>query len=138
METLVRMRCAVKDIRPSTYVRVYLVRRSVKAIVPNVDKLSYNTIANKLLPTLAFDATTLTGEIRKEWLTFVRTTCERQLSDSPMTMDEIDASYKSTKEEIELTGNGIPSFRPNNSLKTRRRQRTRKSSPNVKLHSHAS
>jgi hypothetical protein len=102
VETLVKMRVAVKDVRPSVYVRVYLWVDSVRAIVPNVDKLSYNTIANKLLPTLAFDPVELTGEIKKEWLTFVRVTCERQLSSSPMTMDEIDASYDETKAQIEL------------------------------------
>ena len=44
---------------------------------------------------------TLTGEIRKEWLTFVRTTCERQLSSTPMSMDELDASIDVCKADIE-------------------------------------
>jgi hypothetical protein len=100
--TLVKMRVAVKDVRPSTYVRTHLWVEAVRAIVPNVDKLSYNTIANKLLPMLEFDPMTLTGEIRKEWLTFVRTTVERQLSSSPMTMDELDKSIDQCKADIEL------------------------------------
>ena len=74
VETLVKMRVAVKDVRPSVYVRVYLWVDAVRSIVPNVDKFSYNTIANKLLPTLEFDPIELSGEIKKEWLTFVRTT----------------------------------------------------------------
>lgn len=99
--TLVKMRVAVKDVRPSVYVRVFLFVEACKSIVPNVHAISYHAIANKLLPTLQFDATTLTGEIKKEWLTFVRLTCENLLSDSPMTMGELDKAIDERTDEIE-------------------------------------
>ena len=99
--TLVKMRVAVKDVRPSVYVRVFLFVEACKSIVPNVHAISYHAIANKLLPTLQFDATTLTGEIKKEWLTFVRLTCENLLSDKPMTMGELDKAIDERTDEIE-------------------------------------
>ena len=52
LETLVRMRVAIKEVRMATYVRVYLWVEAVKALVPNVEKLSYFQVANKFLPTL--------------------------------------------------------------------------------------
>jgi hypothetical protein len=101
IETLVRMRVAIKEIRIAVYVRIYLWVEAVKALCPDVEKLSYYVVANKFLPTLQFDPVELTGEIRKEWLTWVRTTVERQLSDEPMSVKELDESIKERKEEIE-------------------------------------
>ena len=66
------------------YVRIHLWVEAVKPLVPDVEKLSYFQVTNKFLPTLAFDAVELTGEIRKEWLTWVRTTVERQLGEDPL------------------------------------------------------
>ena len=85
----------------ATYVRVYLWVEAVKALCADVEKLSYFVVANKFLPTLQFDATELTGEIRKDWLGWVRTTVERQLSDSPLSVKELDESIKERKDEIE-------------------------------------
>jgi hypothetical protein len=99
--TLVKMRVAIKEVRMATYVRVYLWVEAVKALVPDVERLSYFQVANKMLPTLQFDATELTGEIRKDWLSWVRVTVERQLNDSPMSIKDLDASIKERKEEIE-------------------------------------
>ncbi len=98
---LVRMRVAIKDVRMSLFARVYLWVEAVKPLVSSVEKLSYYQVANKFVPTLAFDAVEMTGEIRKEWLTWVRVTVERQLSDDPLTMKELDESIKARKDEIE-------------------------------------
>ena len=101
LETLVKMRVAVKEVRMLVYIRTHLWVEAVKPLVPNVEKLSYYTVVNKLLPTLAFDPVELTGEISKDWLTFVRTTVERQLSDAPLSMAELDDAIKAHKVEIE-------------------------------------
>ena len=68
---------------------------------PDVERLSYYQVANKFLPTLSFDAVELTGEIRKEWLTWVRTTVERQLGDEPLSIKDLDQSIADRKAEIE-------------------------------------
>jgi hypothetical protein len=101
IETLVKMRVAIKEIRIATYVRIYLWVEAVKAIVPNVEKLSYFVVANKFLPTLQFDPVELTGEIKKDWLTWARVTAERQLGEEPMSVKAIDASIAARKEEID-------------------------------------
>jgi hypothetical protein len=101
LETLVRMRVPIKDIRMSLYARVHLFVEAVKSLCPNIEKLSYFQVANKFVPTLSFDSTDLTGEIKKDWLTWVRVTVDQQLSDNPMSMRELDESIKSRKEEIE-------------------------------------
>jgi hypothetical protein len=101
LETLVKMRVAIKDIRMGVYVRVHLWVEAVKALCPNVEKLSYFQVSNKFLPTLAFDPVELTGEIRKEWLTWVRTAVERQLGDEPMSIKDLDQSIDDQKKEIE-------------------------------------
>lgn len=101
LELIVKMRVAIKDIRMGVYVRVHLWVEAVKPLVPNVEKLSYFQVANKFLPSLAFDPVELTGEIRKEWLTWVRTSVDRQLGDEPMTMKELDESISARKKEID-------------------------------------
>jgi hypothetical protein len=101
LETLVKMRVAIKDIRIGVYVRVHLWVEAVKAVVPNVEKLSYFQVANKFLPTLQFDPVELTGEIRKDWLTWVRTSVERQLGEEPMSIKDLDQSIADQKKEIE-------------------------------------
>jgi hypothetical protein len=101
LETLVRMRVPIKDIRMSLYARVYLFVKAVKSLCPNVDELSYYQVANKFVPTLSFDAVDLTAEIKKEWLTWLRLTVDQQLSDHPMSMKELDESIKERKTEIE-------------------------------------
>ena len=105
LETLVKMRVAVKEVRMNVYIRVHLWVEAVKAICPNVEKLSYFQVANKFLPTLSFDAVELTGEIKKEWLTWVRTTVERQLGDEPLSIKELDESLRTHKTEIERERN---------------------------------
>ena len=95
------MRVAVKEVRMLVYIRVSLWLDAVKALVPNAEKLSYHLVVNKLLPTLAFDPAELTGEIRKDWLTWTRTTVERQLGDEPMSFKELDQSIADRKAEIE-------------------------------------
>jgi hypothetical protein len=101
LDTLVKMRVPIKTVRMHEEVRVYLWVEAVKPLVPSVEKLSYFQVTHKFLPTLSFDAVELTGEIKKEWLTWVRTTVERQLSNEPLSMKELDASIKERKEEIE-------------------------------------
>ncbi len=101
LETLIKMRVAIKEVRVNVYIRVHLWVEAVKAICPNVEKLSYFQVANKFLPTLSFDAVELTGEIKKEWLMWVRTTVERQLGDEPLSIKELDESIKARKAEIE-------------------------------------
>ena len=100
IEYIIRSRVAIKEIRIGTYVRIYLWVEAVKALCPDVEKLSYYQVANKLLPTLRFDAGDLTGEIRKEWLTWVRLTVDKQLSDEPLKVKELDASIDERKKEI--------------------------------------
>jgi hypothetical protein len=101
LAVLVKMRVPIKDVRMSLFARIYLWVEAVKPLVPNVEKLSYFQVANKFVPTLSFDAVELTGEIKKEWLTWVRTTVERQIGDDPMSMKELDASIEERKKEIE-------------------------------------
>lgn len=102
LELLVKMRAPIREVRMETYIRVHLWVEAVKPLVPNVEKLSYFQVANKFLPTLAFDPVELTGELRKEWLTWVRTSVDRQLGDEPMTMKELDESISARKKEIDL------------------------------------
>ena len=64
LETLVKMRVAVKNVRMLVYIRVFLWLEAVKALVPNADKLSYHLVVNKFLPALQFDPADLTGEIK--------------------------------------------------------------------------
>ena len=102
-EELIRMRVPIKDIRMSLYARVYLWIEAMKPLVPGVEKLSYFQVSHKFVTTtLEFSAVDLTGEIKKEWLTWVRTTVEQQLSDSPLSMKDLDESIKTRKEEIEI------------------------------------
>ena len=121
VETLVKMRVAVKDVRPSTLrSRLLVGRMRFASIVPNVDKLSYNTIANKLLPTLAFDPVDVDGR-NPQGMVDVRSHDSRASTviDSPMTMDELDKSIDNvTRTKSKRIGSGIASFRPNNNLKT--------------------
>lgn len=105
LETLVKMRVAVKDVRMLVYIRVHLWLEAVKVLVPNAEKLSYHLVVNKLLPSLQFDPADLTGEIKKDWLTWVRTTVERQLGDAPMSFKELDASIVDHKTGIERDRN---------------------------------
>jgi hypothetical protein len=101
LEITIRSKVAVKEVRMATYVRVYLWVEAVRSLVADVDRLSYGQVANKFLPMLKFDVNDLTGEIRKDWLTWVRTTVEKQLSDTPLSMKAIDASIAEREEEIE-------------------------------------
>ena len=105
LETLVKMRVALKEIRMSLYARVYLWVEAVKPLCPNVERLSYYQVANKFVSTLQFDPVELTGEIRKDWLTWVRTTVERQLSDEPLSIKELDQSIAEQKTAIERARN---------------------------------
>lgn len=97
----VKMRCAVKDVRMATYVRVHLWVESVKQMVPGVEKLSFYQVANKFLPTLAFDPVDLTGEIRKEWNLWVANTVAQQLGDEPLSMKLLDDAIAERKKEID-------------------------------------
>ena len=99
---LIRMRAPIKEIRMGLYTRVYLWVEAVKPLVPNVEKLSYFQVANKFVQTLSFDMVNLTGEIKKDWLTWTRETVEQQLSDKPLTLKELDAAIEERKAEIEL------------------------------------
>jgi hypothetical protein len=101
LNSLIRQRVAVKEVEMDRYVRIYLWVEAIKALVPNVEKLSYYQVRYKFLPTLQFDPVALTGEIRKEWLTWMRTTAERQVSDNPMSIKDLDASLEERKDEIE-------------------------------------
>jgi hypothetical protein len=101
LETLVKMRVAVRDVKMLVYIRVHLWVEAVKPINQNVDKLSFHVVVNKYLPTLQFDPVELTGEIKNEWLTFVRTSVETQLGDAPLTMSEVDSAIKEYKAELE-------------------------------------
>jgi len=100
-EDLIRMRVPIKDIRIDTYVRIHLFVEAVRPLVPGVEKLSYYQVRNKFLHTLSFSAVELTGELKKEWLTWVRTTVEKQLGDNPLPMKELDAAIEERKKEIE-------------------------------------
>jgi hypothetical protein len=101
LETLVKMRVAVKEVRMLVYIRTHLWVEAVKPLIPNVEKLSYHQVTQKFLPTLSFDQVEMTGEIRKDWIGFVRTTVERQLSEAPLSMAELDDAIKAHKAEIE-------------------------------------
>jgi hypothetical protein len=101
LEDIVRMRVAIKEVKMDVYARVNLWLDAVRPVCPKVDKLSYYQVANKFLPTLQFDASELTGEIRKEWLTWVRLTVDKQLSDNPYSIKELDESIKERKAEID-------------------------------------
>jgi hypothetical protein len=105
LATLVKMRVAIKEVEMDKYARIHLWVEAVKPLVPNVEKLSYFQVKNKFLPTLAFDAVDLTAEIKKEWLTWVRTTVERQLGDEPLSMKELDQSIADQKASIERARN---------------------------------
>ena len=94
LEEIVRMRVAIKEVKMDVYARVNLWLDAVRPVCPKVDKLSYYQVANKFLSTLQFDASELTGEIRKEWLTWVRLTVDKQLSDNPYSIKELDESIK--------------------------------------------
>jgi hypothetical protein len=106
LETLVKMRVAVKDVFMQGYARTFLFVEAMKPIVPNVDKLSYHVVANKFLISLDFDPIELTGTIKAKWLTWVRLAVERQLSDDPYTMAELDASIKEHKARLETEKKG--------------------------------
>ncbi len=101
LDVLIKMRVPIKTVRMHEEIRVHMWVEAVRPLVPNVEKLSYYQVTHKFLPTLLFDAVALTGEIRKEWLTWVRTTVETQLGEKPLTMKELDESIKERKEEIE-------------------------------------
>jgi hypothetical protein len=101
LATLVKMRVAIKEVEMDKYARLYLWVEAVKPLVPAVEKLSYFQVKNKFLPTLAFDAVELTGEIRKEWLTWLRTTVERQVGDEPLSIKELDSSIEEQRKAIE-------------------------------------
>ena len=73
IEMLIKRKAVVTEKNlVSRNVRIYLWVEAVKAVCPSVVNLHLNTIANKLLPTLSFDPTNLTGEIKKNWLTWVK------------------------------------------------------------------
>jgi hypothetical protein len=101
LETLVRMRIPVKEIRMSTYARTHLFVEAMRPMCPNIEKLSYYQVASKFLPTLSFDASDLTGSLKKDWIGFLRVTIEKQLSDNPMPMKELDEAIATRKKEIE-------------------------------------
>ncbi|RUL81294.1 hypothetical protein [Tautonia sociabilis] len=101
LATLVKMRVAIKEVEMDKYVRIHLWVEAVKPLVPAVEKLSYFQVKNKFLPTLAFDPVELTGEIRKEWLTWVRATVERQVGDEPLSIKELDQSIADQKKAVE-------------------------------------
>lgn len=101
LETLVKMRVAVKEVRMLTYIRTHLWVEAAKPLCPNVEKLSFHQVAYKFLPTLSFDPAELTGEIKKDWLGFVRTTVEKQLGDDSLTMGDLDSAIKDHKAELE-------------------------------------
>jgi hypothetical protein len=97
----VRMESAITDVRMNTYVRVSVFVSCVKPLVPGVEDLSYQQIANKFLPTITFYKVELTGEIRKGWVTFLQRVVPIQLSDSPLSMADLDAQIESHKTELE-------------------------------------
>ena len=101
LATLVKMRVAIKEVEMDKYARIHLWVEAVKPLVPNVEKLSYFQVKNKFLPTLQFDAVELTAEIKKEWLTWVRTAVERQAGDDPLSIKELDQSIADQKKAIE-------------------------------------
>lgn len=126
LETLVRMRVPIKQIDMNVYARVHLWVEAVKALVPNVEKLSYFQVTSKFVHTLRFDPADLSGEIKKDWLTWVRTTVERQLSDDPMTMKELDASIEAHKKEIERERQAKSRRTPEQVLEAEQRAANRK------------
>jgi hypothetical protein len=105
LATLVKMRVAIREVEMDKYARIYLWVEAVKPLVPSVDKLSYYQVKNKFLPTLAFDAVELSGEIKSDWLTFVRTTVERQIGDDPLSIKDLDAAIADQKKAIEAARN---------------------------------
>ena len=100
LETLVKMRVAIKDVRMLVYIKVCLWVTAVKVLVPDVERLSYHQVVNKFLPTLAFDADALTGEIRDGWIGWVTATVTQQLGDEPMSLVDLDATIKERNAEI--------------------------------------
>lgn len=97
---LIKMRVAIKHVELDKYVRVHMFVEAMRPLVPNIEKLSFHQAVNKFIPTLSFDAVELTGEVQKGWLTWVRETLEIQLSDSPMSMKDLDASIAEQKAAI--------------------------------------
>ena len=97
IETEVKFRLPIKDVRMDVYARVHAFVEAVRPVAPGIDKVSYFQVANKFLPMLHWDKVDLEGEIKKEWATFVRETIERQGSDSPFTMKELDAAIEGHK-----------------------------------------
>ena len=100
LETLVKMRVAIKDVRMMVYMKVCLWVTAVKVLVPEVERLSYYQVVNKFLPTLEFDAEALTGEIRSGWIGWVTSTVTQQLGDEPMSMADLDAAIRGKNAEI--------------------------------------
>jgi hypothetical protein len=100
LETLVKMRVAVKDVRMLVNIRIYLWVEAAKALVPNVEKLSYYQVAFKFPPTLSFDPVELTGEIKKDWIGFVGTVATTQLGEEPHSMNTLDCIIKDHKNSL--------------------------------------
>jgi hypothetical protein len=101
LTTLIKMRVAIRDVEMDKYVRIHLWVEAVKPLCPNVDKLSFFQVKNKFLPTLTFDAVALTGDLNEQWLGWVQDTVERQLSNKPLSMKELDALVAEKRKEIE-------------------------------------
>jgi hypothetical protein len=98
----VSARIPVGEHRMDRCARIHLWVEAMKPLVPRVERLSYFQVTNKFLPTLRFDPVDLTGEIKDEWLTWVRMTVERQIGGDPLSLKELDEAIADQKEEIAL------------------------------------
>jgi hypothetical protein len=98
---LIRSKVAIKTVEMDKYIRIDAWVEAMRPLVKNVERLSYFQVYNKFLPTIEFDAETLTGEIRKGWIGWLTQTVERQISGDPMPLKELDAAIAERKAAIE-------------------------------------
>jgi hypothetical protein len=84
IEETIRMESCIETIELDKIVRVHLLVEAIRPFAPNVDKLSYGLVHNRLLPLLVFDAETLTGEIKKGWHVWLKEFAIIQLGSKPL------------------------------------------------------
>lgn len=119
-EEQAKIELGINDVRLDVSAKIYGFVEAAKITNPLVEKVSYYRIANHFIPMFEWDVKTLEGQIKPEWLTFVRNIIDRnaETEDSkPMPIKELVAAIDEEKKTQAQTANLAPNDNAGKALK---------------------
>jgi hypothetical protein len=130
-----KLTLGINNVRLDVSAKIYGFVEAVKVSNPLVEKVSYYRIANHFIPMFAWDCVRLEGQIKPEWLSFVRDIIDDNAETKdrkPMPIKELTGLIEAEKERRKRAEASKPNDAAWNALKQATKSATREKNAKIK------